>query len=119
MISREQLRNVRMLAYCVFFCGGLPVGVSSQEHEAKPLKKVLPVYPDVLKKMGISGTVHLKVVVGADGSVKDVAVHGGSAIFVESASRAVKQWRYPAGGKGRVAEVSVEFECCNTVRTSP
>src|ERR1700730_16909161 len=101
MISREQLRNVRMLAYCVFLCGVLPVGVSSQEREAKPLKKVLPVYPDVLIKKGISGTVHLKIVVGADGSVKDVAVHGGRGIFVESASRGVKQRRHTSGGEGQ------------------
>jgi TonB family protein len=97
----------------------LPLGVSAQEAEPKPLKKSLPVYPEVLRKMGISGTVRLKVTIAADGSVKDIEILGGGAIFAEAASKAVRQWRYPAGAKDRVAEVSAEFECCNTVKTSP
>ena len=119
MSSWDELRNVRAFACGAFLFCVLPLGVSSQESELKPVKKVAPVYPDVLKKMGISGTVHLKVVVATDGSVKDIEVHGGSAIFAESASKAVKQWRYAPGGKDRIADVSVEFECCTTVKTSP
>jgi TonB family protein len=117
--SSDSLRNVRVLVCCALLAAALSLGVFSQEGEPKPLKKVLPVYPEVLRKMGISGTVRLKVTVAADGSVKDVEVQGGGAIFAEAASKAVKQWRYPAGAANRVAEVSAEFECCNTVKTSP
>lgn len=119
MISSDSFRNVRVLVCCALLGVALPLGVSSQEAELKPLKKVLPAYPEVLRKMGISGTVRLKVTVAADGSVKDIEVQGGGAIFAEAASKAVHQWRYPAGANNRVAEVSAEFECCNTVKTSP
>jgi TonB family protein len=118
--SSNSLRNVRVLVCGVLLAVALPLGISSQEAaEPKPLKKVLPAYPEVLRKMGISGTVRLKVTVAADGSVKDIEVQGGGAIFAEAASKAVRQWRYPAGSNNRVAEVSAEFECCNTVKTSP
>jgi TonB family protein len=116
----DSLRNVRVWVCCALLAAALPLGVSSQEAaEPKPLKKILPAYPEVLRKMGISGTVRLKVTVAADGSVKDIEVQGGGAIFAEAASKAVRQWRYPAGSNNRVAEVSAEFECCNTVKTSP
>jgi TonB family protein len=117
--SSDSLRNVRVFVCCTLLSGVLPLGVSSQEGEPKPLKKTLPVYPEVLRKMGLSGTVRLKVTIASDGSVKDIEILGGGAIFAEAASKAVRQWRYPPGAKDRVAEVSAEFECCNTVKTSP
>jgi len=93
--------------------------VTPQEAEPKPLKKVIPAYPDVFRGRGIYGAVHLKVQVDADGSVKSIEVLGGNPIFADASIKAVKQWRYPAGGKERTATVAVEFECCYTVRTRP
>jgi TonB family protein len=97
----------------------LPLMVISQEGEPKPLKKVIPAYPEVFKGRGIYGAVHLKLQVDADGSVKTIDVLGGNPIFADASAKAVKQWRYPASGKERTATVSVEFECCYTVRTKP
>lgn len=97
----------------------LPAAANPQEGEPKPLKKVLPIYPDVFRGRGIYGTVHLKVQIDADGSVKAVDVLGGNPIFAEAASKAVKQWRYSAGGKERTATVTAEFECCYVVKTTP
>ena len=57
---------------CAFVACTLPTALSSQEIEPKPLKKVIPAYPDVLKRMGLSGTVRLKVLIAPDGSVKDI-----------------------------------------------
>jgi TonB family protein len=111
--------SVQRLAFCAVLACSLPLAVSSQENELKPLKRVIPAYPDVLKRMGLSGTVRVKVTVAPDGSVKEIEVLGGGAIFAESVSKAVKQWRYPAADKTRVTDVSVEFNCCATVVTSP
>jgi TonB family protein len=117
--SSNSLRNVRVLVCGALLAAVLPLGLSSQEAELKPLKKTLPAYPEVLRKMGISGTVRLRLTIASDGSVKDVEILGGGAIFAEAATKAVRQWRYPPGARDRVAEVSAEFECCNTVKTSP
>jgi TonB family protein len=99
----------------------VPLPVSSQESELiKPSKKVVPAYPDVMKHAGISGTVRVRVFIGPDGTVKDVETRGGSAIFVDAVTKAVKQWRYlPTGEHQRVSDVTVSFECCNTVTTIP
>ena len=119
MMMKRSPRALQLRVLCLAACFFLPLAVTSQESEPKPLKKVMPTYPDVFKGRGIYGTVHLKVQVDIDGSVKAVDVLGGNPIFAEAAAKAVKQWRYPAGGKERVATVSVEFECCYTVKTIP
>jgi TonB family protein len=120
------LYNDRRFAFrfaCVgLLCGLLPLALTSQEADAnlKPVKKIAPAYPDVLKKAGISGTVRVRVTIGPDGTVKDVAPIGGGAIFIDAVTKAVKQWRYAATGeRQRVAEVSASFECCSTVTTTP
>jgi len=90
-----------------------------QENEPKVLKKVLPVYPDILKKMGVSGTVRVRITIGADGSVKDVEARGGNAIFIDSVAAAVRNWKFVSGERQRSAEVTVTFTCCTTVTTIP
>jgi TonB family protein len=101
---------------------GLAAGALSlwaQENEPKPTKKVIPEYPAILRKAGVSGTVRLKVAIAQDGAVKSVEVLGGGAIFADAAAKAVKEWHYPAAGREHTASVAVEFECCSTVKTTP
>jgi len=118
-MTRHLPRGLRLLVPCMAFCSLLAVTVNSQEAEPKLQKKVLPTYPEIFKGRGIYGTVHLKVQVDVDGSVKSVEVLGGNPIFAEAAAKAIRQWRYAAGVKERTATVSVEFECCYTVKTTP
>jgi len=90
-----------------------------QETAPKALKKVIPTYPEILAKMGVSGTVRVKVTIGADGSVKDVEARGGNAIFIDSVAAAVRNWKFVPGERQRTAEISVTFTCCATVTTTP
>ncbi len=60
----------------------------------KPKKKVSPVYPDVARRMSITGTVRLAVVVTASGTVKSTKVVGGHPILVNAALDAMKQWKF-------------------------
>jgi TonB family protein len=119
----SQIRQgiVRFAAYFALLGLVVPVPMSSQESDQlKPLKKVVPMYPEVLKHAGISGTVRVRVMIGPDGTVKDVEARGGGAIFIDSVTKAVKQWRYsPTGEHQRVSEITVSFECCATVTTIP
>lgn len=118
-MTRHFPRAPRFLLLCLLAAGLLPAAATPQENEPKPLKKVIPVYPDVFRGRGIYGTVHLKVQIDADGQVKAIDVLGGNPIFAEAATKAVKQWRYSASGKERTATVTAEFECCYVVKTTP
>jgi TonB family protein len=62
--------------------------------------QVAPVYPEAERKAGAEGTVHLEVVVKADGSVGRIVSKqevAGHAAFTTSATTAVRQWRFEPG----------------------
>lgn len=59
------------------------------------LTKTAPVYPDVAKQAGISGTVVLQALIGRDGEIHDLQVISApSPSLAASAQAAVAQWRY-------------------------
>jgi TonB family protein len=71
----------------------------------KPKTKVSPVYPDVARRMSITGTVRLAVVVAPNGAVKSAKPLGGHPVLVNAAMDAMKQWRFepaPAESSGVV-----------------
>jgi len=82
---------------------------SAQEAERKVLKKVEAQYPSILKRRGIGGTVRLKVLVRADGSVKDVEILGGNPALADAAEKAVRQWKFAPGNDSTV-NVAVSFD---------
>lgn len=60
----------------------------------KVRSRVEPAYPDLAKKMSISGIVRMQVVVGANGSVRDAKVVGGHPLLINAAEDAVKKWKF-------------------------
>ena len=119
MNSSKPFSHARAALCLALALAFLPASLVPQENEPKVLKKVLPAYPEILKKMGVSGTVRVKVTIAADGSVKDVEARGGNAIFIDAVAAAVRSWKYVAGERQRTADISVTFTCCNTVTTVP
>lgn len=85
-------------------------GLAAQESTRKVVKSVAAQYPSVLKRRGIGGVVKLRVLVSANGTVKDVQVLGGNPILADSASKAVKQWVFASAEKEDSIEVSVGFD---------
>jgi TonB family protein len=67
-----------------------------QETDRKVTSKVSPIYPEIARKMGLSGTVRIEVVVAPNGTVKDTKVIGGHPILVSAAVDAVKKWKFEA-----------------------
>src|SRR5262249_11469500 len=59
-------------------------------------RMVQPEYPDAARKQGIEGWVELVFTVTPKGTVEDVEIRNSSpaGVFDESASKAVKQWRF-------------------------
>jgi TonB family protein len=71
----------------------------------KAQKKVAPVYPDVARRMSITGTVRLAVVVSPNGTVKNSKAVGGHPLLVNAAMDAIKRWKFepaPAESSGIV-----------------
>jgi TonB family protein len=85
-------------------------GAGQLSNGRKIVKKVEAQYPTILKRKGIGGTVRLKVVVKADGSVKSTEVLGGNPILADSAQTAVMQWKFSSGVSDTIVDIAVEFD---------
>jgi TonB family protein len=75
-----------------FWWGG--VRVDPAEQEARRVKEVKPVYPDIARQAGIEGIVSMRVVITKDGAVEEVKVLSGEQALQNAATTAVRQWRY-------------------------
>jgi len=96
-------------AVLVVACAGLSLAQEITTSR-KVLKMVAAQYPSVLKRRGIGGTVKLRVLVNANGTVKDAQVLGGNPILADCAVKAVKQWVFVASEKEESIEISVGFD---------
>lgn len=77
---------------------GLAVSTASAQDEGRKVKsKVSPTYPELAKRMNVTGVVKLRVTIAANGSVKDAKVIGGHPLLVDPAMEAVKKWKYEPG----------------------
>lgn len=66
----------------------------------KVKSKVNPSYPELARRMNVTGKVRLEIVVAASGDVKSVKALGGHPLLIDSATTAVKKWKYePAAGE--------------------
>lgn len=68
-----------------------------------------PEYPDLARKMKITGAVQLQVTVSAEGSVKDVRVLGGHPVLAQAAVQAVRSWKYRSAAIESVENVRLTF----------
>lgn len=110
---RKIVRQFVLIVSLLYVCGLSPLGVLAQNDtvpDRKVTEKIQPRYPAVAKKMGLSGTVRLQVVIASDGSVKETKVIGGHPILVNAAVDAVKKWKFePARSESR-SELEFKFQ---------
>jgi TonB family protein len=64
------------------------------EAKRKVVNKVVPVYPELARKMQIHGTVRVEVVIAPSGKVKTTQVIGGNPVLAQSAVGAIEQWKW-------------------------
>jgi TonB family protein len=71
---------------------------------------VQPEYPDLARKMNITGTVKVQVVVAPNGTVKEAKVVGGHPVLAGAALEAVKKWRFEPAPAESTGVVDFKFE---------
>jgi len=66
------------------------------------LRKTEPRYPEIARRMNISGTVKVVAVVAPDGKVKSVEAAGGHPLLIQAAQQAISEWKFaPASAQSR------------------
>ena len=83
----------------------------AQDHLARKIKtRVFPQYPEIARKMALTGTVRLEVIVAPNGNVKDTKVIGGHPILVTAAQDAVKKWKFDPSAAETTETVEIKFD---------
>jgi protein TonB len=70
------------------------VSVSASEQQARLVKQVPAVYPELAGRAHISGSVNFNVLIAKDGTMRNIRVVSGHPMLVAAALDAVKQWVY-------------------------
>ncbi|MGA2887428.1 MAG: energy transducer TonB [Terracidiphilus sp.] len=71
--------------------------------------KVPPSYPEIAKRMKITGVVKLTVTVDQEGKVTDVKVVSGNGMLSIAAEEAVRKWKFEPGPGTSTLEVALNF----------
>jgi TonB family protein len=105
----------RSLVLALLLIGVLAVrcvpGASGQEVlHRKVRSKTTPPYPDLARRLKITGVVRVVVTVSANGAVKDVKLTGGNPVLANAALDAVKEWRFEPSTGESTGLVEFRFE---------
>ena len=76
-------------------------------------KRVAPMYPELARRMHITGVVKVSATVAADGTVKDVKAQSGNQMLVTAAEEAVRQWKFASADATSSESVEVTFSASN------
>lgn len=88
----------------------LPAQDAQNEIVRRAKSKVQPEYPELARKMSLSGTVKVAVVVAPNGTVKEAKVMGGHPVLANAALEAVKKWRFEPAAAESSGVVDFKFE---------
>jgi len=109
------LRRIGAAAAIVAMLAGTGV-VTTRAQEAqgeivrRAKSRVLPVYPELARKMNITGSVKIEVVVAPNGTVKDAKIVGGHPVLANAALDAVRKWRFEPATVETSGVVDIKFE---------
>lgn len=104
--------RVVLLAVLAIAMAGVSVLAQGQNDEIvrRAKTKVQPSYPELARKMNITGTVKVEVVVSPNGTVKDARVVGGHPVLANAAIDAVKKWRFEPAPMESTGVIDFKFE---------
>lgn len=71
--------------------------------------RIPPTYPEIAKRMRISGVVRLEVTVDPDGKVTDVKQLSGNNMLSIAAEDAVRKWRFASAPDSSTFQVALNF----------
>jgi TonB family protein len=99
-----------MLFQAAVLALGLAMAMPARAADERAVKsRISPVYPEIAKRMRISGLVTVEVKVDADGKVSDVKTLSGNRVLSNAAEEAVRRWKFEPGAGQSTVDVSINF----------
>jgi TonB family protein len=89
---------------------GAQAATQNDEIVRRAKNKVQPSYPELARRMNISGTVKIEVVVAPNGTVKEARVVGGHPVLASAALDAARKWRFEPAPAESTGVIDFKFE---------
>lgn len=86
---------------------------SSEEGKRKVKTRVTPVYPELARRMNVSGKVKIEVIITPDGRVKSMRAIGGHPLLVRACEDALKDWKFAAAAEESTQLFEFDFSANN------
>jgi len=104
--QKKRFRLLLVLSSLAFAALALPAKAA----DGRAVKvRVPPVYPEIAKRMHVTGEVRVSALVDAQGNVKNVKALSGNGMLAVAAENAVRQWKFAPGDGDETVVVSINF----------
>ena len=104
-------QNVRGRIPCFVFMALLAASAITARADERAVKtRVAPIYPELAKRMKISGMVTVQVTVDSEGKVTDAKATNGNRLLAGAAEDAVRKWKFAPGDGTSVVSVEINFQ---------
>jgi len=110
MARRFIILLLALLALLTIAASVAPAQDSDSSHARKVERMVTPVYPDLARRLQMSGVVKLTAAVAPDGSVKSIKPLGGHPVLVKAAQDAVTKWKFVSAQQETQELVELHFK---------
>jgi TonB family protein len=94
MRSRWTQLALSAVAVALFTSGASAQQANTDEGKRKVKSKIAPTYPELARRMSVTGKVKIEVIITPDGHVRSSRVIGGHPLLVQSCQDAVKEWKF-------------------------
>jgi TonB family protein len=105
-LRREGVRLVQASALMVV----VALALQGRAEERAIKSRVAPVYPEIAKRMRVTGVVKLEVTVDAAGKVTDVKTVSGNRTLSTAAEEAVRKWQFVPGPEPSTISLNINFD---------
>jgi TonB family protein len=109
MKTNAVLRVAALTPLLTVVAGGLHLRAQSLEAKRTVKHLVTPQFPDLARKLNLSGTVRIEVTIGPDGIVKRSRILGGHPVLAAEAERAADKSTFEPGPKETTEMIEFKF----------
>jgi TonB family protein len=79
------------------------------ETKRRIVSKVAPMYPELARRMNITGSVKVEVVIAPNGSVKSDKIIGGHPVLAQAAEDAIRKWKWTPAPQESTELIDIKF----------
>jgi TonB family protein len=108
MKVKTKLTRIASLTFLAMALILTAVNLPAQESR-KVLSNPAPVYPEIAKKLLLTGVVKVQIVIAPDGKIKSTKVVGGHPLLVKAVEDALKDWKYAPASSETTTQLEFNF----------